>query len=305
MKNLTMIVMTVALCSGVGNAIELERISAAGVIEMAQEADIRVPNPSLSKISGGQEKGEILVPEKTIQLLVEQNSVNLADYSARMSVRCSYKAGLWQQAHSCGEREAPVEINALGQLLIPGIEAFDAHNGGDIKNFSMSVTLKKNWDDGDYLFSLSVRGKEGFNAYLREKSAFRILKMNAATVEVLVEGRPLAGTDMSKNPRAILLGSIKSGESDGIMLVSPLTTLQSFDNLPHSYERESLADFKALRLGSAVLIEKEGETRKLELATTLRFEDHDGLTSMWHSRVEIQKTADGLEKIRQVDLRKN
>lgn len=260
--------------------------------------------PTASPMPSGMAGENVLIPAKIIQLRVEQNSVNLADYSARMSVRCSYKAGLWQQVHSCGDREVPVEINALGQLLIPGIEAFDAHNGGDIKNFSMSVTLKKNWDDGDYLFSLSVRGKEGFNAYLSEKSAFRILKMNAATVEVLVEGRPLAGTDMSKNPRAALLSSIKSGESDGIMLVSPLTKLQYLDNLPHSYERESLADFKTLRLEAAVLIEKEGETRKLELATTLSLEDADGLDYVWQSRIEIQKTVDGLEKIRRVDLRK-
>ncbi|MDP2866299.1 MAG: hypothetical protein Q8O90_08655 [Elusimicrobiota bacterium] len=309
MKLVITMVIAVSMGAAAVNAVELEGIGAKKAVEMMREAGIRVPEPSLPMRSGGPEKREILVPEKTIQLLVERNSVNLADYSAEMSIRCSYKAGLfWPQTHSCGKRELPVEIAAGDRLLIPGIEAFDGPKGRDLRNFAVSVVLRKKGDnDGGYLFSMSVRGKEAIDAYVREKSAFSVLKLDAALVDVLLEGRPLAGSELSKDPNASLLSSVSiwhsGGEPAGIMLVTPLTGTYSFYNQGNSSEGP-LAGFKGLSLNGGVFVEKAGEMRKLELVTALRLEEASGETSFWRSRVEIQKTADGLKRIGRVDLKK-
>lgn len=250
--------------------------------------------------------GEALVPAKSIQLRVENNSVNLAGYTAVMSVHCSHKSGLvWPQAQSCGSRELPVEITAGGRLLVPAIEAFDNSNGRDIDNFDMTLALYEKGATKTRLFALSVRGKGAFSAYQREEAVYSVLKMNEGRIEVLVDGKPLAGSDLAKDQKASMTCSVSQGFKPGdleiISLLSPLAEIQSFDN--KGYGGESLAGFKELVLKSAVLIEKVGDERPLVLKASLRYDGIQGVSTMTYQvRVEISKTANGLAGIGRINL---
>ena len=251
----------------------------------------------------------VLVPAKTIQLQVDQNSVNLTDYKATAGVRCSYKAGLfWPESKSCGSRSLPVEINAQGQLVIPAVESFDQYKGGNIDNFDMSVTLVRKDNDRDWLFSFGVRGKNSFKNYQAETGTIHILKMDATEIEYSVEGQALVGSDLSQNPQANLLVSISSpyqpGDVDRVLLVTPLREIQSFDNRDHGYARESLIDFRTLKMKSAALVEFSNNPRKLELISTVMIINGGPTDSRFQSRIELNKSVDGLSQIRQIDLKK-
>ncbi|OGR64184.1 MAG: hypothetical protein A2X31_13010 [Elusimicrobia bacterium GWB2_63_22] len=286
---------------------ELEGLNAAGITEIARAAEIFIPEPTAAAGTDDRAKGGELVPGKTIQLIVEQGSLDLADYSAEMTVRCSYKAGLfWPQAKSCGRRELPAALGTGGRLLIPPVEAFEGHQGRDLDNFSVSVVVREKGDAAGYLFSMDIRGRKALAAYTSATPVFSILKMDAGLAEVLVEGSPLAGSELSRDPAASLLSFVlvepRTEESDGIMLVSPLGDNKSFDNLEYT-SAGSLAGLKSLPLAPGVLAERADDRRKLELLTSLKVEGPDGNVTFRSSRIEIRKTTDGLKAIRQVDLR--
>lgn len=306
MKLMTMFV-AVAMCPAFVQALELEGVNAAGVAEISRAADIRVPEPQAASGPDDLVKGGALVPGKTIQLIVEQGSLDLADYSAEMTVRCSYKAGLlWPQARSCGRRELPAVLEAGGRLLIPPVEAFEGRRGRDLDNFSVSVVVREKGDDAGYLFSMDIRGRKALAAYANATPVLSVLKMDAGLAEVLVEGRPLAGSELSRDPAASLLSFVLvepgTEEPDGIMLVSPLGDTGSFDNRDYT-SAGSLAGLKSLPLAPGVLVERVDDRRKLELLTSLKVEDPDGNVTFRRSRVEILKTTAGLKDIRQIDLR--
>lgn len=306
MKLIT-IFLAAAMCPALVQALELESLTTAGIAEISRAADIRVPEPQA--VSGPDDlvKGVALVPGKTIQLIVEQDSLDLADYSAEMTVRCSYKAGLfWPQARSCGRRELPAVLEAGGLLVIPPVEAFEGHRGRDLDNFSVSVVVRERGDDAGYLFSMDIRGTKALAAYARATPILSVLKMGAGLAEVLVEGSPLAGSELSRDPAASLLSFVlvepRTEESDGIMLVSPLGETGSFDNRDYT-SAGSLAGLKSLPLAPGVLVERIDDRRKLELLTSLKVESPDGDVTFRSSRIEVLKTADGLKDIRQIDLR--
>jgi len=316
MKRIITMVLALAMVPAAVSAFELQGVGAAGVIAIAQAADMAIPEAGMAEPVGpgdGPEtlrrQGAILVPAKVIQLLLEQNSVDLAGYTAAMTASCSYKAGLfWPQSHSCGRRELPVEITADNRLLIPAVEAFEGLHGRDLKNVSVHIVVRRKDDAAGYLFGMTMRGKEALKAYVAERGTFTLLKLDAARVEVLLEGGPLAASPLAKTPGATLLSFVRAerggGEQEGIMLTTPLEKTYSFDNRGGGPDR-SLADFRALQLEGGVLIGKAGGSCKLELVTSLRLEGPDGETSFWDSRVEIVKTADGLRQVGQVALKRH
>ena len=286
------------------NAFQLPALGAAEVAELSAQAGA-LPEPSVAAARA--EKGEALIPAKAIQLLVLQDSVDLSAYTAEMSVRCSYKAGLiWPQSRSCGRRELAAEITSDNRLLIPAVEAFEGFRGRDLKNFSISVVVRGKNDESGYLFSLSARGKEALKAYAAEKNAFTLLKMAPARVEVLLEGLPLSDSPLAKDPRASLMSFVsivRGAEPPGIVLTTPLEENYSFDNRGGNADGV-LADLRDLRLDGGVLVEKAGEAAKLRLVTRLRLEGPEGETTFWDHRVEIEKTADGLAGVGRADLKK-
>lgn len=296
-----------ALCPTFVQALELEGVNAARVSEISREADIRVPEPRTVFGPEGLVKSGVLVPGKTIQLIVEQGSLALSDYSAEMTVRCSYKAGLlWPQARSCGRRELPAVLEAAGRLVIPPVEAFEGHRGRDLDNFSVSVVVREKGDAAGYLFSMDMRGRKALAAYAGATPVFSVLKMDAGLAEVMTEGSPLAGSELSRDPAASLLSFIllepRTEESDGIMLVSPLGDTVSLDNRDFT-SAGSLAALKGLPLVPGALVERVNDRRKLELLTSLKVESPDGNVRFLRSSIEIPKTADGLKNIRRIDLR--
>lgn len=304
---LIIIFLAAAMCPALVQAQELESLNAAGTAELISAMDIRVPEPRAAAGPADLVKGGALVPGKTIQLIVEQGSLALTDYSAEITVRCSYKAGLlWPQAKSCGRRELPAVLEAGGSLVIPPVEAFEGHRGRDLDNFSVSVVVREKGDAAGYLFSMDIRGRQALEAYARATPVFSVLKMDAGLAEVLVEGLPLAGSELSRDPAASLLKFVlvETGteESDGIMLVSPLGDTGSFDNLEYT-TAGSLAELKGLPLAPGVLVERVNDRRKLELLTSLKVEGSEGDVTVRSSRIEIRKTRDGLKNIRQIDLR--
>lgn len=305
MKLITMF-LAAALSPALAQALELESLNAAGVAELMEAEGISVPAPREAAGPESSAKGGALVPGKSIQLIVERGSLALADYSAEMTVSCSYKAGLFiPQAQSCGRRALPVVLEAGGRLQIPPVEAFEGRRGRDLDNFSAHVVVREKGDAAGYLFAMEIRGKRAFEAYARSTPVLSVLKMDAGLAEVLVEGRPLAGSEFSKDPAASLLSSILvgpgRGESDGIMLVSSLDNM-SFDNRDYT-SAGSLAELRSLPLGPGVLVERADDRRKLELLTSLKVEGPDGNAVFLRSRLEIRKTADGLKEIGQIDLR--
>lgn len=287
-------------------AISFDTPNTAALAEELAAAGAALPEARPSP--GRQAAGEVLVPAKTVQLRVVQNSLDLADYTASMSLYCSYKAGLvWPESYSCGKRELPVELTAGGRLLIPAIEAFEGAHGGNLANFDMLVTLREKGDSRGYLFSLSVHGKAAFAAYKREDAVLNVLKLNEARLEVLVDGEPLAGSELAKDAKASLLSSVtsafKPGDVEAVNLVSPLEVPQSYDNKDHGYARQSLAELKELVVKSAALVEKAGDERPLTLRATLRWDNPPGVSARtYQARIEVAKTADGLSSLDRLNL---
>lgn len=298
---LTAILFAAVMSPAAVQALELERLDAAGLAEMMGTAGISAPAPRAAEAA----KRGALVAAKSIRLVAEQGSVDFADHSAEMTVTCSYKAGLFiPQARECGRRKLPVALDADGVLHIPAVEAFDAPRGRDLENFSAHISVREKGAGDGYLFAMEIRGKRAFEAYARSAPVLSVLKMDAGEAQLLAGGVPLADTELAKDPSARLISSVLtgSGSPDGIMLVFPTGENGHYDNLEHTSEG-SLAGLGNLPLGPVVLVERAGDPRKVELLTTLRAEGPGGAVISLSSRIEVRKTRAGLKEIGRIDLR--
>ncbi|MDA8130623.1 MAG: hypothetical protein M0011_03855 [Elusimicrobia bacterium] len=296
---IAMILMLAAAGAKAADLADLQSLKASDIAAKASAFDV-LPIPQ------AQSAAKVLLQAKAVQLQVEQNSVNLADYKARLVVNCMYRSGLWPQPHVCGSRTVPVEIDGAGRLLIPAIESFDGVQGAKLDNFDVAVYVNSKADN-TMLFALSMQGKAALASYAADNTPVNLLKMNDAVVDVLVEGKPLAGSELAADPDAMLMNQFVEDRdilTPGMALVSSVDNTQSFDNYPHSYAKPSLAGFKALSLKGGVLARKAGPDRKLELVTTLTLHNIPSQMQRWQSRIEISRTVDGLEKIGAVDMLK-
>ncbi|MDA8130612.1 MAG: hypothetical protein M0011_03800 [Elusimicrobia bacterium] len=303
MKKYLMIVAVLCMAGGARAADfdALGGVTAAGI--RAGLAGIEAALPGVH----GNAQGKTLVDAKTMQLQVEQNSVNLADYEATLIVNCMYRSGLWPQPHVCGSRVLPVEITSDGRLILPPIEAFDGPRGANPDNFDLRVTVARKGDPRDWLFTLGASGRKGLAAYARKTGAISLLKLNAAKVEVLVEGKPLAGSAMAQDQSSRFMAFVDSahvpGEDiDPVVLATPLTGIQSLDNAQHSYPKPSLAAFRALEFGSAVMVEWADSPRGWSLFADLRLGTAYTVTESYRGRAKIERSVDGLQRIVRLDL---
>ncbi|MDA8129900.1 MAG: hypothetical protein M0011_00190 [Elusimicrobia bacterium] len=278
--------------------------NAIGQLDSGRSADkLALPVPVTARAGAN-----VLAPAKAIQLRAAAGQFDPSAYSVSMAVTCSYLGGIWAHQHDCGSRAPKAELTADGRLLLPAIEAFDGRGGSDPANFDLTVTLRKK-SDGSTLFTLGARGRDGLAAYALKAGAISLVQFDPARVEVFVEGKPLAGSELSRDKIAVLMAFLdrehtSAGDIDQVILDTPLTGIRSFDNAQHSYPKTPLSQFQALEFERGVIAEWADSPRPWALSADLRLSLTYTVIDSYRGRAEITKTVDGLARIGRIDLKK-
>lgn len=303
--NVILTIAVMSIMSGLAGAADfagLQGMTAAGIPEASASPD--PGGPDSFRPAGPKAEGEALIRAREITLRVLEGSVDLSAYYASLEVGCSYKSGLfWPGSKSCGSRTLPAELTADGRLLVPAIEAFDHPRGRYLDNFRASITVRPRNDSRACLFSLSMRGREDLKAYAAGELSYDVLLMSGAEPDLLIEGAPFAGSGYATALDGYLLVSLKDDATDapGPMIVTPLSSVRSFDNRDLEHTREPLAGLRALTLPQAAFVERTGEGRKLTLAVTYS-RGEAAAPLRWRARLPVEKSSQGLRKLPSVNL---